>query len=277
MVPKSRLALNRIACPQVGLSDFLRLGRDLGLGKVELRTDIPGRDVFDGMTAAQVVDMLEENTVTVIAINVLLNFNQAGRLDQAEHELEELIRLAVAVRCPAVLLCPQASSDDGRDSDTRYRDSLTALNRFGPHLQDSGVLGYIEPLGFQISSLDSLITAGQLIEESSFAVYRTVYDTFHHFLGPDEVYTLTERYNFRHTGLVHISGVSADIAASRYEDSHRDLPGPHDHLNSRGQLRFLVDNGYRGDVSFEPFSPSIQRLSLVELRRTLAAAIEYLS
>jgi 2-keto-myo-inositol isomerase len=275
LVPKSRLALNRIACPGLGLADFLRLVRSIGLGKVELRTDLPGRAVFDGLPARQFVEMLDE--VKVISLNVLLNFNQPGRLDQAEREVTELIALAQAVGCPAVLMCPHNSPNDRRDAAERYRDSLAALNRFGPRLRDSGILGYIEPLGFRVSSLDSLVVAGRLIEESHFfTVYRTVYDTFHHFLGPDDAERLSASYDFRHTGLVHISGVSADIAPDSYEDSHRDLPGPGDHLASSDQLRFLVKRGYPGDVSFEPFSPSIQNLSAAELCRALAASIDYL-
>ena len=48
-------------------------------------------------------------------------------------------------------------------------------------------------------------------------------------------------------------------------------------MRSRNTMRALVDAGYAGDFSFEPFSSRIQRMSPEDLASGLEASLAYLS
>lgn len=272
----SRFALNRIACPGLGLEAFLRLSRSAGLTKVELRNDLPGGRVHDGLPAGEARALLERHGVQVITINALQHFNLGSSLPALEKELAELARTARDIRCPALVFCPHNDLSDRRDPTQRHREALAALKRFGPILADAGLLAYLEPLGFAVSSLDSLATASALIEESGFPVYRLLFDTFHHFLGPDSRESLKGQSALQRIGLVHISGVYQEVPGNRYLDEHRELIREGDRLASRAQLDFLREEGYRGDISFEPFSPQVQGLPPEKLVEALRASLRAL-
>ena len=47
MMERSRFSLNRIIYPDLNLEDFFKFTADLGLNKVELRNDLPGKGVID--------------------------------------------------------------------------------------------------------------------------------------------------------------------------------------------------------------------------------------
>ena len=80
------------------------------------------------------------------------------------------------------------------------RQSLAALK---PMLEEAGIIGLVEPLGFEICSLRSKTEAADAIEElGAQSTFRLVHDTFHHHLA-GEAAIFPEL-----TGLVHISGVS---------------------------------------------------------------------
>jgi len=276
LLPTNRFALNRIASPALGLEAFLQLARSAGLAKVELRNDLPGGRIHDELPAPKALALLEKHGVQVITINALQHFNLGARLPALEKELAELARAARGIRCPAIVFCPHNDPADRRSPPERYREALAALKRFAPILSDAGLLACLEPLGFAISSLDSLATAAALIQESGSPVYRLVFDTFHHFLGPDTRESLKGQPALGLVGLVHISGVYQEVPGNRYLDEHRELIREKDRLGSREQLEFLLAEGYRGDISFEPFSPVVQRLAPAALAEALRASLRAL-
>jgi 2-keto-myo-inositol isomerase len=276
MLSISRFALNRIASPGLGLEAFLALARSAGLSKVELRNDLPGGRIHDRLSAGQTLALLEKHGQQVVTINALQHFNLGSRLGDLEKELAALARSARDIRCPALVFCPHNDPADRRDPGARYREALAALKRFGPILADAGLQAYLEPLGFAISSLDSLATASSLIEESGLAVYRLVFDTFHHFLGPDSRDSLKGHAALGRIGLVHISGVYQEVPGNRFLDEHRELIRDGDRLGSREQLDFLLAEGYSGDISFEPFSPKVQGLPPAGLVEALRASLRAL-
>jgi 2-keto-myo-inositol isomerase len=104
-----------------------------------------------------------------------------------------------------------------------------------------------------------------------------VYDTFHHFLGPDRGSDLDTDCDVALIGLVHVSGLRSEMPFERYRDEHRDLPDEHDLMASREQVTRLLKLGYQGDVSIEPFAPRLQELSLPDLMEAVRAAVSYLS
>ncbi len=63
------------------------------------------------------------------------------------------------------------------------------------------------------------------------------------------------------TGLVHISGVTdPDVTISAMRDPHRVLVDADDRLGNVEQMRALIDQGYEGMFSFEPFAAEVQQL-----------------
>jgi 2-keto-myo-inositol isomerase len=116
----------------------------------------------------------------------------------------------------------------------------------------------------------------EMIEESGYGGYRIVHDTFHYKLGRDTEEILARRYDISYTGLVHVSGVEAEVPVGQYRDAHRGLVGPDDRLGSREQVRSLIRLGYSGDISFEPFSEAVQNLPKEELGKKLAASVKLL-
>ncbi len=276
MIDKNRVGLNRVISPSLSLADFYGLASSLGIGKVEIRNDLGGVDPIDGLRAAEASRLAADHGVEVISINALQRFNLAAVRRKATAELEALLELAQAIGCKAVVLCPNNDPADKRSPPERLAETVDALAAFGPLFRDAGVLGYLEPLGFGISSLASLVVAQEAIERSGHACYRVVYDTFHHYIGPDDAGILGKGYDIATTGLVHISGVEAGIARDAYRDEHRVLPGPGDRMRSKQQMAALDELGYRGSFSFEAFSPVIQKLGKADLASALQKSLDYL-
>jgi len=269
-----RFALNRIACPSLGLEEFFSLAGRLGIAKVELRNDLPGGKVTDGMSPSQAAALAEKCGVRVITINALQKFDLAAGRPARIRELEALLDLAVEIRCPALILCPTNDKKDARDPAARMRETVEALKAYGPAFASRGMLGYVEPLGFGECAVQSLLKAVEAIGQSGFACYRTVHDTFHHYLGPDTEKDLQKVAPLM--GLIHASGVEADIPKAAFLDEHRLLCGPKDRMASRDQVRRLLSLGYAGDIALEPFSSQVQKMAPDALAKAIGDSIAYL-
>ncbi len=276
MIEKGRFALNRIAAPALGLAEFLDLALAAGLRKVELRNDIGKADPVDGLGPAKTASLLEERGIEVVTINALQKFNLPSARKGALRDLEALLDLASAIGCKAIVLCPNNDASDRRAAPERAADTAESLAAFAPLFEKAGLLGYVEPLGFGISSLASIAVATEAIARSGAACFKVVIDTFHHHIGPDTAAVFDSAYKIASTGLVHVSGVEVDIPLADYRDEHRVLAGPNDRMKSREQLRRLESLGYEGIYSFEPFSPAVQRLSPSELASALGSSLAYL-
>jgi 2-keto-myo-inositol isomerase len=276
VIDKNCFALNRIVSPSLGLRDFYELTASVGLKKVELRNDLGGKDPIDGMKSGEATRQAADLGLEVVTINALQKFNLASNRPKALEELKVLLDLAKSIGCRAIVLCPNNDGADARSQAQRVSETVDALAAFGPLFEAAGLLGYVEPLGFAISSLSSLVVAEEAIVKSGRGCYRVVHDTFHHYIGPDERSVLGRAYRVETTGLVHISGVEAGIAKGEYRDEHRVLVGPADRMKSKEQIRDLDGLGYAGDYSFEPFSPAIQKLGKSELTVALRKSLEYI-
>ncbi len=277
MIDKKRFALNRIACPSLSLEDFFKFAADLGLTKVEVRNDLPGGEVIDGLPPAQAAELARRHGIQVLSINALQKFNLKAAQAKALAELEKLLELAAALRCAAIVLCPNNDTQDRLDARSRVEETVAALKAFGPSFKKRGIQGWVEPLGFAESSLSSAVTAAEAVRRSGFDCYRILYDTFHHYLGPDQERDLDAAFASSRIGLIHVSGVEASIPKEKYRDEHRVLVSPADRLGSKAQIDRLAGLGYAGDISFEPFAASVQRLSREALAAALTKSLEYLS
>ena len=276
MVSKSDYSLNRIILPRLDLEMFFKFASDLGLNKVELRNDLPGRGVIDRYSPEQVKELSNAYDIKILTINALQQFNLGAVLSEVTRELNALIELSISIGCEAIVLVPNNDLNDNRSKDAIFHETVSALKAFGPVLEDSGILGYIEPLGFKECSLRSKTTAMKAIQESGCNRFKIVHDTFHHYLGPDTYDTLEADYDLTYTGLVHVSGVESDIPTNQYNDDHRILVTLNDKLENRKQIELLRKLGYQGAISFEPFASDIQEMETEALRTAVQKSMEFI-
>ena len=248
----------------------------MDLNKIELRNDLPGGEIIDGYSHEQLKELSKKYEIEILTINALQKFNLAAILPETIKELKKLINLSLSIGCKAIVLCPNNDINDKRGSEEIFKETVKALKSFGPLFQDSGIQGYLEPLGFEECSLRSLVTAMKAIQESDYPVYKTVHDTFHHHIGPDAFDTIENDYDISHTGLVHISGVEYNIPIEEYRDSHRVLVTEQDRLQSKEQIELLLKLGYVGNISFEPFSEKVQEMEIEKIKSAINNSIEYI-
>jgi len=276
MICRSNISLNRILFPAGSLEEFFKLSSDMGLSKIELRNDLQGIGIIEPYSPQQVKLFCEKYDIKILTINALQKFNLGAVLPEVLAQLKELIRLSVAIDCKAIVLVPNNDINDKRHSDAMRKETVAALKAFAPFFEDSGIWGYIEPLGFEECSLRSKVTALQAIQESGCRNYKIVHDTFHHHLGPDTDDTLKNNYDISFTGLVHVSGVESKIPSNAYKDDHRILITAKDCLKNREQLALLTQLGYTGDISFEPFGKEVQGMEIKALKAAINQSIDFI-
>lgn len=257
-----RFAMNHIATPRLSVEDFFAMARRLGVTEVEIRNDLP--DVVDTVAPARVRAAADAAGVTILTINALYPFNVwAGDLpDRAER----LADYAADCGAGALVLCPL---NDG--SKVAHSRVVAALDALKPILEARGLTGLVEPLGFVTSSLRSKAEAiAAITEADEDGTYRLLHDTFHHHLA-GEVLLYPHR-----TGLVHISGVSDPVlAVEQMLDAHRVLIDADDRLGNAAQVRALLEGGYDGPFSFEPFAAEVH--ALADPETALRTSIMHLS
>jgi len=277
MIKRSKFSLNRIIYPKLKLEDFFKFVKDLGLNKIELRNDLPGGEIIDDYSHEQLGKLVKKYGMEILTINALQKFNLTALLPETIKKLKKLINLSLSIGCKAIVLCPNNDVNDKRNSEEIFKETVKALKTFGPLFQDSGIQGYLEPLGFKECSLRSLVTAMKAIQESGYLVYKIVHDTFHHHIGPDTLDTIKNDYHISYTGLVHISGVECDIPFEEYRDSHRVLVTEQDRLQNKEQIALLLKLGYMGNISFEPFSQKVQEMEIEKIKSATNNSIEYIN
>jgi 2-keto-myo-inositol isomerase len=266
--PALQFSLNRMSAPRIPLKDFVALCRRLEIGAIEIRNDLPGVEIEDGTRAADVKAATAENGLAILSINALQRFDlfDATRASEAL----SLAQYAAACGAQALVLCPTNSRQEERTAAERHANLTHALKQLQPILDDHGLIGLIEPLGFEECALRRKSDAVKAIYDAAGERrFRLVHDTFHHHLSGENIFYPDL------TGLVHVSGVEdRDLAVDRMRDGHRVLVGANDRLDNIGQLDTLFARGYRGHVSFEPFAEVIAEAPDIETR--LRESIDYL-
>ncbi len=266
------LSLNRIARPQLPLPAFLELTASLGMKLAEVRNDLPGVAVLDGLPEAELERLLARTGVQIATINALYPFESARHLPANVERLRGLVAEARKVGCRAVVMCPFNEQGDPRTPRQRADELVAALDAYGPIYVEAGMTGLLEPLGFERSALRTKRAALDGIAACKTpGAFALLHDTFHHYLsGEEELFP-------RQTGLVHVSGVPGGKARSAIvDDDDRILVDESDVMDSRGQLAALLDGGCTAPVSFEPFSPAVRAMSLPELQAAIRRSVAYL-
>lgn len=246
-------AINHIVAPKLALRDFFKLAKSLGLTDVEIRNDLDGNAIIDGTPAADVRALAEAAGVCIATINALQRFNEWT--PEREREAAELADYARDAGAAALVLVP-VNDGSGQQDGERQANLRTALIALRPILVQRGLIGFVEPLGFEICSLRSKREAIEAIEAiGGQGRFKLVHDTFHHHLAGEPAFYPEM------TGLVHISGVTdPDVTVSAMRDPHRVLVDVNDRLGNIEQMRALLEGGYRGLFSFEPFAADVQGL-----------------
>ncbi len=245
-------SLNHITCARRDVEGLARLALDLGLTQVEIRNDIAGVALADGTPPTAVARTLQLRDVRAVTVNALQRFNDwtGARATEAE-------ALAIATKesgARALVLCPVNESGYWTNDVDRLAALRTSLAALRPILDRHGLVGLVEPLGFESCSLRYKREAVEAIDAVGGAdSYQVLHDTFHHAIAEDPDIFPTR------TGLVHISGVTApDVALADMRDAHRVLIDARDRIDNVGQIAALRGGGYVGLFSIECFADSVQ-------------------
>ena len=274
-IAPDRFCINRKIAPNLDLEPFFSLVKRCGLSKVELRNDMPSGKVTDNLSNDQLNALAAKYGIEIITINALGRFNllddQAGLLKNAE----ALLSQAQAIHSQALVLCPHCSADDRRSEEQKKTDTLTALKLLAPLFKQYGVQGYVEPLGFGISSLRSSLLTQSLIRDSG-APYKIVLDTFHHYLSDVAQPEFDAQIQIEGIGLVHLSGVEDARDKSVLSDEERIMLSDWDRLESKKQVQTLERLGYTGIYAFEPFSSQLDSWTEADIEREIRQSIALL-
>lgn len=261
-----QFALNHMVAPDMDHATFMDLAVRLGCVGVEFRNDLD-RPLFDGEPPERIGPEARKRGLRVLALAELKNFNSFS--DETLGEACALIDTAVSCGAEGIALIPRCDGM-GLGNGERQANLRIALRELAPLLREAGLIGFVEPLGFAISSLRSKEEAlAAITAVADTDTFRLVHDTFHHHIAGEQQLYPAE------TGIVHVSGVSdPEPSVSEMRDRHRVLVGPGDRLKNVEQLERLHSEGYEGPVSFEPFAPEIHALQ--DPGPALAASIDHI-
>jgi 2-keto-myo-inositol isomerase len=263
----NQFALNHMTVARLSFRDLVVLSQSLGCVGIEVRNDLP-QPLFDGMDPAEAGAVIRENGLRLLAVAEVKRFNDWSA--DKETEALALMKIAKAAGAEAVSLIPR-NDNLGMGNGERQAALRVALKALKPMLEDHGLTGMVEPLGFEICALRYKAEAVDGIEAvGGKGRFKLVHDTFHHTLahgGP--IFP-------EHTGIVHISGVvDQTVGVADMRDPHRVLVTAGDRLGNVDQIVALQKAGWSGPCSFEAFSPVTH--ALTDPASALKDSMEYIA
>lgn len=263
-----RFALNHMVAPRLSVDDFFALSARVGCHEVEIRNDLAGTAILDGTSAAAIRAAAARHEQKILTINALQRFNDWSEARAAE--AEELARICAEVGAKALILVPK-NDGTGCEDGIRQENLTTALRALRPILERHGILGFVEPLGFEICSLRLKSEAANAIRDlGATERFRITHDTFHHHLA-GEAQLFADL-----TGLIHISGVmDTRISVPDMRDEHRILVGSGDRIGNVAQIAGLRAGGVSAPCSFEPFSARVH--DAPDIAADLVASMRFIS
>lgn len=273
MPTRIKFALNHIATPRLDSRAFIDLAASLGCVGVELRNDLADKQLadrpfFDGEAPAGLGAYARGEGMRLLGLSEAYGFNVWS--DAMRDKVALLLAQAKEGGAETISLIPRNDACFASDAE-RLGALRSALAEILPMVREAGLVALVEPLGFTTSTLRSKAETVAAIEAvGGEAHFKLVHDTFHHHLAGGGPLFAAE------TGIVHISGVvDSVLAPEAMQDAHRILVDADDRLGNVAQIRALLDAGYSGAFSFEPFAPSVHALS--DPRAALAASMEYIA
>ncbi len=259
-------ALNHMTVARLGYVQLLDLAADLGCVGIEVRNDLP-QPLFDGMDPAAAGALARSKGLRLLALAEVKRFNDWS--DTKASEALAQMQIARAAGAEAVSLIPR-NDNLGMGNGERQAALRVALKALMPMLEDHGLVGMVEPLGFEVCALRHKAEAVDAIEGiGAKGRFKLVHDTFHHALAHGGAFFPD------HTGIVHISGVvDTTVTLAQMTDAHRVLVDAADVLGNVAQVRALQAAGYIGPVSYEAFAPSVH--ALPDPRSALRASMDHI-
>ena len=113
---------------------------------------------------AKIIKELVNNyNVNILSINALQKFNIWNK--ERKEELISLSEFAKKCDCKGIVLVP-LNTGEFINKVERIKLLYNSLKNITPILNDYGLLGYIEPLGFEISSLRLKSEVAELVKSS---------------------------------------------------------------------------------------------------------------
>jgi 2-keto-myo-inositol isomerase len=262
-----QFSLNHMVAPPLGYNAFFDLALSLGVNAVEIRNDIPTA-LMGNKNAKMIGKLAKDKGITIINVNALQRWNQWNKAKA--DEAKKLAEYTALTGAKNLILVPTNDTKFMPSHEARIdgiREALSALKNI---LKDYGLIGCVEPLGFVECSLRLKAEALAAIDAVGGAKrFKVTHDTFHHFVAGEKEY-----FGAR-TGLIHTSGVTdKKHTLATMRDAQRELIDAQDMIDNRGQIKKLMDSGYKGYVSFEPFAPSVHKSRMIA--RELARSMDYL-
>ena len=262
-----KFALNHMVAPRLYYNEFFDLALSLGVTAVEIRNDIPTAKMGN-KNAKAIAKLASEKGITIINVNALQRWNQWSKVKADEaNKLAEYTALTGAKN---LILVPTNDKKFRPSHEARLDGLREALSHLKAILKDHGLIGCVEPLGFEECSLRLKAEAIAAIDAvGGTKRFKLTHDTFHHFVaGENDVFA-------DRTALIHVSGVTdKSHTAATMRDAQREMLDVNDMIDNRGQVKRLMDAGYDGYVSFEPFAPSVHRDAAIA--RTISRSMDYL-
>ena len=242
-----------MTAPGLATRALFDVAKSLGCQGVELRNDLPGQP-FDGESPDVALKAAKATGLSIYGLAEIKSFNRVT--EDSFAEAKSVMGQAAACGAAGVALIPHVG-EATLPRDAQRQALADALLWLQPLLERFGLVGLIEPLGFEKCTLrfkeDVVAVLDQMGRPACFGI---VHDTFHHCLAGETSYYAEQ------TAIVHVSGVVApDVTVADMKDAHRVLVDRDDRLGSVDQLRNLISRGYRGPVSFEAFAEEIHDLT----------------
>lgn len=172
-----RFAFNRMVAPNLSLPDFIQLAATLKCDAIEIRNDLADKQIEFGTPASRVRELCALQGITVLSINALYPFDVWN--DERRAQAITLATYARECGAQGLVMCPLNEPGDTRNEAQRAAGLRTALSELAPILRDYGILGFIEPLGFEECALRRKRVAVEAIKSiGGLDVFRLVHDTF---------------------------------------------------------------------------------------------------
>lgn len=266
MMPQ--FAVNHMSFARMSYARLLEIAREIGAIGVEVRNDL-SRPLFDGLTPADAGRMARDGGLRLLAVTEVKRFNDWG--DDREAEACALIDIAREAGAEAVTFAPR-NDNLGMGNGERQANLRLALKHVAPMLADAGLVGFVQPVGFDTSSLQHKHELVEAIERLGLTGrIKVIHDTFHHDMaGGGPAFA-------EHTGIVHISGVVDPVVGKgEMTDADRVLVDERDRIGNIAQISALLEDGYTGPLSFETFADSVQELPdpVAALKRSIDFIME---
>ena len=268
---RNKYSLNRMIKPDLSLKEFLTLSSDTECSGIELRNDINDGRILDGMKPEDFKKLAEDFKQEILTINAIQKFNLVASKEKTIKDLNHFIEISIRCGCKMIVLCPNNEVSDNRSKERCYEETVNSLNYIGSLLKSTGIIGLLEPLGFDISSLRYKCDAVNALKDCDYNnCFKITHDTFHHYLSNEK-----ELYP-EFTGLVHVSGITEQLPKQQYTDDHRIFVTKGDVMANVAQITNLKKGGYSGYFSFEPFSAVVQNMNYSKLVKEIKASIDLL-